>query len=176
LTLCFVGGAVLSGPDWIYGPGRYLVSADNRSVDQLALQAAYWEQQNLPPQSRVYSDRVNGLLAGVYGNQRVLTSLGSKIDQGSLSTILLAGPENPLSKEDVALACGNRVQFLIADARLATSLPHLGVYIDNGEYLFGFRKSPPPPAALTKFDNVSGAQRIFDDGEIRIYDLRGLSC
>jgi hypothetical protein len=176
LTLCFVGGAVLSGPDWIYGPGRYLVSADNRSVDQLALQAASWEQQNLPAQSLVYSDRVNGLLAGVYGDLHLLTPLSSGIDQGALSTLLLAGP----SGRDVDVACGNRaqnrVQFLIADARLATSLPHLGVYIDNGEDLFGFRKSPPPPDALTKFDNVAGAQRIFDDGDIRIYDLRGLSC
>ena len=24
LTICFVGGAVLSGPDWIYRPGQYL--------------------------------------------------------------------------------------------------------------------------------------------------------
>jgi hypothetical protein len=176
LTLCFVGGAVLSGPDWIYGPGRYLVSADNRSVDQLALQAAYWEQQNLPPQNVVYSDRINGLLAGVYGNQKVLTPLSSGIDQGSLSTLLLASPADFPPNQNVDLACHYHVQFLIADARLTTSLPHLGVYIDNGEYLFGFRQSTPPLAALTQFDNVAGAQRVFDNGDIRIYNLRGLSC
>lgn len=172
LTVCFVGGAVMSGSDWVYGPGQYLVSADNRSVDQLALQAAYWEGQNLPPDSRVYTDRVNGVLAAVYGDQHVLTALGDGIDEGSVSTLLLR-QETPA---DANLACAERIQFLIADERLATSLPHLGIYIENGEYLYGFRKTPPPSSALTKFDDISGAQRIFDNGSIRIYDLRGLSC
>ena len=54
--------------------------------------------------------------------------------------------------------------------RLASSLPHLGIYIDNGEYLYGFRTKIPPLATLTKFDNISGAQRIFDNGAIRIYN------
>lgn len=172
LTVCFVGGAVLSGPDWIYGPGRYLVSADNRSVDQLALQAAYWEGQNLPPGSRVYADRVNGSLAAVYGNQTVLTPLANGIDQGSTSTLLLRGA----LPADSELACAEHIEFLIADVRLASSLPHLGLYIDNGEYLYGFRRKPPSVAALTKFDNITGAQRIFDNGAVRIYDLRGLTC
>ncbi len=172
LTVCFTGGAVLSGPDWVYGPGGYLVSADNRSIDRIALQAAYWEGQNLPPNSRVFTDRVNGLLAAVYGNQHVLTRIADRIDVGTVSTLLLRGP----TAGDANLACDSRIQFLIADQRLATSLPHLGIYVDNGEYEFGFRTSPPPADALTKFDNISGAQRIFDNGAIRIYDLRGLPC
>jgi hypothetical protein len=172
LTVCFAGGAVLSGPNWTYGPGQYLVSADNRSVDQLALQAANWEGQNLPSNSRVFSDRVNGSLAAAYGDQNVLTALGDGIAEGSVSTLLL----REKSQADASLSCAEHVQFLIADARLATSLPHLGVYIDNGEYLYGLRNTPPSPAALTKFDNISGAQRIFDNGAIRIYDLRGLPC
>ena len=177
LTVCFVGGAVLSGPDWLYGPGHYLVSADNRSVDQLALDAASWEGQHLPPDSRVYTDRVNGVLAADYGDQHVLTALGDGIDQGSVSTLLL---REILTRDDanadVALACGLHIQFLIADQRLATSLPHLGVYVDNGEYQYGMRVAPPPRAALTNFNKVPTAQRIFDNGAIRIYSMKGLAC
>ena len=173
LTLCFAGGTVGgSGPDWAYGPGKYLVSADNRSVDQLALQAAYWEGQNLPPNSRVFTDRVNGLLAETYGNQHVLTSLGDGIKVGTLSVLLLTKP----APGDGEVACQARVQFLIADQRLSTQLPHVDAYIDNGEYLYGIREAPPPADALTKFDNVPGAERIFDNGAVRIYDLRGLAC
>ncbi len=172
LTVCFAGGVVLTGPNWSYGPGHYLVSADNRSVDQLALQAANWEGQNLTPNSRVFTDRVNGSLAAVYGDQNVLTSLGDGIAEGSVSTLLL----RERSQADASLACAVHVQFLIADVRLATSLPHLGMYIDNGEYLYGLRDTPPSPAALTKFNDISGAQRLFDNGAIRIYDLRGLPC
>jgi hypothetical protein len=177
LTVCFVGGAVLSGPDWLYGPGHYLVSADNRSVDELALQAAYWEGQNLPADSRVYTDRVNGALAADYGDQHVLTALGDGIDEGSVSAVLLRQIMTLADADtDTALACGSHIQFLIADHRLATSLPHLGVYIDNGEYLYGQRKTYPPSAALTNFDRVPNAQRIFDNGAIRIYNLEGVRC
>ena len=178
LTVCFAGGAVLSGPDWVYGPGSYLVSADNRSVDQLALQAAYWEGRNLPPGSRVFADRVNGVLAGTYGNQHLLTALGDKIDVGSLSNLLLGPSTKDDDQADARLACLNHVQYLIADQRLHDSLPHLGIYIDNGEYQNEPGTSPSPPlvSELTKFDNVAGAQRIFDNGSIRIYDLRSLPC
>jgi hypothetical protein len=173
LTICFVGGTIIgSGPDWLHGPGPYLVSADNRSVDQLALQAARWEGQYLPANSRVYSDRVNDLLAAVYGDQHAVTSLGDGINEGSVSTLLL----ETATPGDASVACQAHVAFLIADQRLATSLPHVGMYVDKGEYLWGMRTAPPDPGALTKFDLVTGAERIFDNGAIRIYDLRGLLC
>lgn len=173
LTICFVGGTITgSGPDWLHGPGPYLVSAENRSVDQLALQAAYWEGKDLPPDGRVYTDRVNGLLAAVYGNQHVLTSLADGINTRSVSTLLLA----PAMPSDIRTACLARVRYLIADKRLAWSLPHVGIYIDGGEYPPGTRMHPPPASALTNFNGVSGAERIFDNGSIRIYDLRGLPC
>jgi hypothetical protein len=174
LTVCFVGGTVLTGPNWVYGPGRYLVSADNRSVDQLALQAAYWEGRYLPPGGRTYTDRVNGSLAAVYGNQHVLTALGDHIDEGSLSNLLL----NPDSDQttNTALACLDRVRYLIADQRLATSLPHVGIYVDNGEFQYGVRTAPPTPSTLRKFDKIPGTQILFDNGAIRIYDLQDLPC
>lgn len=173
LTICFVGGAVIgSGPDWMHGPGPYLVSADNRSVDRLALQASQWEGRNLPPGSRVFADRVNGLLAAVYGDQNVLTSLGDGVSTASLSTLLLAPP----IPADIYNACQANVQYLIADRRLTWSLPHVGVYIDRGEYPSGIRTVPPALSDLTKFDRISGAQRIFDNGAITIYNLRGLLC
>jgi hypothetical protein len=173
LTICFAGSVVIgSGPDWLHGPGQYLVSADNRSIDQLALQAAFWEGRHLPPDARAYTDRVNGLLAAVYGNQHVLTPLGDGIASEPLSTLLLGPP----TRTDFSIACEAKVQFLIADQRLASSLPHVGSYIDRGEYPGGIRTSPPPASDLTKFDAVPGAQRIFDNGAIRIYDLRGFLC
>lgn len=173
LTVCFAGGiADGSGPDWAYGPGAYLVSADNRSIDQTALQAAYWEAQHLSANSRVFTDRDNALLAQTYGKLQPLTALGNGISEGSLSQLLLS----PSTEYDTQIACDNEVQFLIADQRLSTSLPHLGIYIDNGEYLWGSRTTPPPASAFVKFDGTPGAERIFDNGAIRIYNLEGLAC
>lgn len=173
LSVCLVGNTIVgAGPNWVYGPGPYLVEADSRSIDSLALDAAYWEGAHIPSQSRAFTDRDNALLAETYGDLRVLTALSSKIQEGPLSTLLLSGS----TASDLGIACKYHVQYLIADRRLASSLPHLGVYIDNGEYLQGTRKAPPPASALTKFDLQAGAERIYDNGAIRIYDLKGLSC
>lgn len=173
LSVCLVGNTIIgAGPNWVYGPGPYLIEADSRSIDDLALNAAYWEGVNLPAESRAFSDRDNALLAQTYGHLRVLTALSSGIQEGPLSTLLLAGP----SASDVSVACKYDVQYLIADRRLSTGLPEFGAYIDNGEYLLGTRTAPPPANALTKFDSVTGAERIYDNGAIRIYDLKGLAC
>ena len=173
LTVSFAGGVVDgSGPTWEYGPGPYLVSADNRSVDPLAMQAVAWESVHMPTGSRVYTDRVNGLLAQTYGKLAPLAGTTNGVKEGSLSQLLLAPP----SGFDQQIACVAGVQYLIADQRLATSLPHIGVYIVNGEYLNGARTAPPPASALVAFDETPGAARVFDNGAIRIYDLKGLPC
>jgi hypothetical protein len=173
LTVSFAGGVVDgSGPTWEYGPGSYLVSADNRSIDQLALQAASWEGEHLPPGSQVYTDRVNGLLAQTYGELAPMSRQSNGLQQGTLSQLLLAPP----SQFDEQIACIGGIKYLIADQRLATSLPHLGIYIVSGEYLSGTRTAPPPVSAFTAFNDTPGAALIFDNGAIRIYDLKGLSC
>jgi hypothetical protein len=169
----FTGGVVDgSGPVWEYGPGPYLVSADNRSIDPLAMQAATWESLHMPEGSRVYTDRVNGLLAQTYGEVAPIARESNGLQQGALSQLLLA----PASVYDEQLACIGQVQYVIADQRLSTSLPHVGVYIVSGEYLDGTRTAPPPANAFTAFDSTQGAARIFDNGAIRIYDLKGLPC
>jgi hypothetical protein len=173
LTVCFAGGVVDgTGPNWAYGPGVYLVSADNRSIDQLSLQAAYWEGGHIPAGSRIFSDRENAALAQTYGGLDPLTSLGNGIQVGVVSELLLAPP----SIYDTEIACVNNVQYLIADQRLSATLPHLGIYIDSGEYMSDTRAAPPPPSALVKFDNVPGAERIFDNGAVRVFNLKGLAC
>ena len=172
LTLCLVGGGIIGASDWSYVPGKYLVSADNRSLDQLALAAGSWEAANIKPNSRAVSDRDNGLIAQSFGGLHLVTPAADGVDEGALSNLLLRYP----ASSDVATVCADHVQYLIADARLATALPEVGVYVDQGEYLYGIRTVPPPVADLTKFDQVQGAERIYDNGAVRIFDLEGLSC
>lgn len=172
LTFCFVGGGIIGQADWSYVPGNYMVSADNRSIDQLALAAGSWEAANIKPGSRVVADRDNGLVAQSYGGLHLVTPAADGVDEGSISNLLL----RYFSPTDVYVACTDRVQYLIADVRLSTSLPEVGIYVDQGEYLSATRTAPPSAAYLTKFDQVPGAERVYDNGAIRIYNLEGLSC
>ena len=172
LTVCFLGGGIIGAADWSYVPGNYMVVADNRSIDQLALAAGYWEAENLQPNSRVVSDRDNSLVAQSYGGLHVITPAADGVDEGAISNLLI----RRWSPSDVSTVCTNHVQYLVSDVRLATALPEVGVYIDSGEYLDGSRTVPPTVADLTKFDQVPGAERIYDNGAIRIFGLEGLSC
>jgi len=172
LCLVFAGGVILgSGPGWLRTPGPYLVSAENRSVDTDNLTSARWIGGHLPPGGRVLTDRVNGLLVDVYGRQHPINNLADDVDMAALSKLLLLGPR----PDDATVAKANHVDFLVADRRLSSSLPHVGVYIENGEVGSPGRTTPPPAAALIKFDDAPGAERVYDNGTIRIYDLRGLS-
>jgi hypothetical protein len=151
-------------------PGKYLVSSDNRSVDPLALAASNWLADHIAPGSRLYSDRTNELLASAPGQQHSLTALADGIDNGALSRLLLAPP----SPSDLGFVKGAKLQLLLVDRRLATDLAHVGVYTDNGEYGGDNRTKPPPESAVTKFDHVAGADRIYDNGALSLYDVRGL--
>ena len=172
LTFCFVGGGIIGASDWSYTPGKYIVSSDERSIDQLALAAGSWEAANIKPSSRFVGDRDNSLVAQLYGGLHAVTPAADKVDEGSISNLLLRHP----APSDIDTVCADRIRYLIADVRLSTALPELGVYVDGGEYLSGTRIAPPSVADLTKFNLVPGAERIYDNGAIRVYDLEGLSC
>jgi hypothetical protein len=175
LTVLFVGGAIVgSGPSWLRTPGRFLVAADNRSIDPVTIATGRWIGSRLPPGARVLADRGNGLTAAVYGRAHVVGNLSDDVDMNALSRLILGGAD---LTEDVQQARRARLDYLIADARLATSLPHVGVYIENGEAGSNGpvpRRSPPTLAALRRFDGVDRVNRVYDNGSVVIYDLRRL--
>jgi hypothetical protein len=55
--------------------------------------------------------------------------------------------------------------------RLTTAPPVLGYYFEPWETRTG---KPIPPAALRKFEDIEGVGRIYDNGFLRIYDIRGM--
>jgi hypothetical protein len=52
----------------------------------------------------------------------------------------------------------------------------VGHYFDRGEEsLVGLRVSPLDPELLDKFDHMPGVSRVFDSGNIRIYNISGIA-
>jgi hypothetical protein len=169
--ILFVGGTIVgSGPPWLRAPGHYLVSADNRSVDQLTLAPSRWLAENVSPDHRIYADRVDALLASAIGRQHSVTNIADHIDNGELSRLLLAPP----ALSDLDTVRRAKIDLLLVDTRIADDLPRVGIYTSNGEYGDRGRLRPPIAAAVAKFDYVPRAQRIYDDGAVRIYDLEGI--
>ncbi len=65
-------------------------------------------------------------------------------------------------------ASGQAVWFVETDSRLTKSLPPAGTYFP-GETTFDTKTIAP--AALSKYNHIDGVSRIYDDGDIVIYDL-----
>ena len=165
LTWLFIGGVVLgAGPMWNRIPGRYYVAADPRSVDAYNLSAAAWLGSDVPPDNKILSDRIGRLLAGAIGNQYPVTYLRDRVN---VSGLLLNPKMDP---HDIALARRLGLRYVDVDRRLSTSLPRVGVYYETGEWGQG-RTAPVPSNALTKLDGYPGVLRVYDNGEIAIYDV-----
>ncbi|RKS71301.1 O-antigen/teichoic acid export membrane protein [Motilibacter peucedani] len=168
LGIVMLGNVVLgAGPVSEQLPGAYQISADARSVDSDNLAAAQWLHDNVKGDTRVYADRVSGLLAAGVGGMFTVRHISTDID----ASRLILDPE--FTAADVALIKQARISYVVVDQRDSNSLPHEDVYIESGE--FGSpRTAPVPAAALHKFDTVRGVTKVYDNGSIAIYDVRRL--
>jgi hypothetical protein len=169
MTFVFLGGIILAaGSDLALLPGPYEAIADARSIEPQGIQAAQWAATHLEDGGLVATDRINQILMGTYGNQRIATSITTKID---LSSVFLA---ERLGPKEIALLRSAHIHYLIVDLRLSQSLPLLGFYYEQTEENALHHTMPVSITALSKFHHLSNVDRIFDSGDIIIYDVEGL--
>jgi hypothetical protein len=165
-TLVLLLGSVFVG----WGPpGRlpsgYLVSADARSVEPEGVAAAEWSRQALGTHRTMAADRTNTLLMGGLGQQQIVSVSNAREDVSPVFFAPSLGPHERF----ILTATG--VQFVVIDFRLSQTLPVSGVYYEFQEPDAFLHRTPMDPAALGKFEGVPDVSRIFDSGDIVIYDL-----
>lgn len=165
ITLIFWGGTLTGWSPWMRLPGPYLVSADARSIEPQSLAAAEWVAPHLGTDNRIATDRINRLLMGSYGRQNVITNLSSRIDPAPVFFSPHFGPQ------ELAIFQQAAVRYIVIDRRLSSGLPMVGVYFESGEPITNVRTGPISPAVLAKFDGLANVNRIFDSGDIVVYDL-----
>jgi hypothetical protein len=166
-TVIFAGGVIVGGPAWARLPGAYLVAADARSIEPESVSAAVWARSVLGAGNRFATDRVNRLLMGSYGEQRVVTAYGDRVDVPRL----FFAPQVGGGERDV-LRLGN-IRYVLVDRRLSTASPLVGAYFDLGE-CHERCAYPVAPESLDKFDHLDQVARVFDSGDIAIYDVASL--
>jgi hypothetical protein len=141
------------------------VGADAQSVEAMAVETARWTKEWLGAGNRFTSDRVNRLLLAAFGRQDVRLDITDGVDAGHVFR------SETLSLDDFWALARSDVDYLLVDMRLTQDLPVLGFYFEPWEPRSG---KPISSAALRKFENVEGVGRIYDNGFIQIYDLRGM--
>jgi hypothetical protein len=120
--------------------------------------AARWALDVLGPGNRFAADSGNSPVMGSYGDQNPIADIG----------FLYTSPVYTLS--DAAQVQALAIRYILVDQRLSQSLPVSGKYFpidrNSGRYIH-----PLPLTYLIKFNYVPGIARIYDDGNIVIYDL-----
>ena len=168
--LILIGGVVTGfGPSVARLPGPYLVSADSRSIEPEGLQATAWMRATFGPDNRVAADRVNGALLGAYGEQNIVTDIGNRVD---FSPVFFSPTDGGDVRE---VLHRGRIVYLVIDRRITQALPLFGFYIQPGENDGQSHYTPVDPMATDKYDRIPGVSRLFDSGNIIIYDVRGLA-
>ena len=145
-------------PYWEQLPGPHQVAGAERSVGPEEIAAARWALALLGPGNRFAADYGNSPLLGTYGDQNPVLNVG----------FLYTSPI--YTPSDAAEADAQDIRYVLIDQRLSQSLPASGQYfpIDPDAYRY---THPLPLADLTKFDHTPGVARIYDSGNIVIYDL-----
>jgi hypothetical protein len=169
MTVLLVGGLVVGWPPYDRLPGPYLTAADQRSVEPQGVDAALWARAYVGPNNRVAADDTNGLLMASYGGQH--PELGH-VGKQSVANLFFSPTFETADQQIIA---GDKIGFVVVDNRLSRALPLRGFYIEGDEPGAFDERTPIPAQALGKFDGAAGLARIFDSGNITIYDSRGLT-
>ncbi len=160
LLLMFDGLANGWPPFWERLPGPYQVAGSERSVGPEEIAAARWTLAALGPGNRFATDYGSFSVLGSYGYQDPLQDIAYLYTSSSLTASVLAQAE------------AQGLRYIWVDQRLSHSLPASGQYFtddpDAGRYT-----RPLPEGDLSKFNNQSGVARIYDSGNIVIYELAG---
>ncbi len=165
ISIIFLGEALLgSGPSWRLMPSGYLIGDDARSIDREGIQAALWMPSHTGGNNRIFTNSTNALLMGSYGDQYTVSLASDGVD---VAPVLYA-PQ--FHEWEASILQSAHVRYLAIDMRMSTTLPAKGYYFEGEEEPDLNVTTPISRQALTKFDTVSGMNRLFDSGNIVIYD------
>jgi hypothetical protein len=162
LVLMFDGLANGWPPYWERLPGSYQVAGSERSVEPEVISAADWALAALGPGNRFATDFGSYPVLGGYGDQNPVRDVAYLYTSATYTTA------------DALRAAAQELRYVWVDNRLSQSLPAFGQYFPDDPNA-GKYSHPLPVADLDKFDNTqAGFDRIYDSGNIVIYELPGL--
>jgi hypothetical protein len=161
LGIILVGGAI-SGWPWnaqLASPLR--ISAEGRAIVSPPLGLAEWARDNIP----------EGRFAANVADSRLLMDPGEKwAVAGEFPDVkhIIEGPT--LEGWELPLLRRNELRYLVADRRVLGEDGIRGYYFSLEDTAPGERLLPRE--TVTKFAKIPGAQRIYANGDIAVYDLK----
>lgn len=147
-------------PYWERLPGPYQVAGAERSVGPEQVASADWALAMLGPGNRFATDEGDMPVLGGYGDQAMV---------GDDDDLYISPVVTPTA---ASLVRAQSIGYVLVDRRLSEMLPASGQYFPVDPNVGKYTR-PLPLADLTKFNRVPGVARIYDSGNIVVYDLQG---
>jgi hypothetical protein len=168
LTIAFMGGVVAGASPDARLPQPYRAAAGTRSIENQGILTADWARAVLGANNRIAGDRTMTNLLGSYGAQRMISDLNDHVSISGIFVNYDLTPSNRQIIKDVD------IRYLVVDTRITQAVSTLGYYFESWEQLI-FPFAPPINRfALEKFDYIPGVSRIYDSGDIYLYDVGGI--
>lgn len=168
LTLILLGGIVAGSSPRTRLPGPYQAGAGTLSVEREGLEAAAWARRTLGPGNRMAADQTNTTLMGSYGAQRVV----SQPADGVIVSGIFLGTQ--LGTYQRRLLEDGDVTYVLEDDRIVGVPPPQGYFFEKWELEVFDYGSVVTTETLVPYASSPGAYRVFDGGDIRIYDVTGV--
>jgi hypothetical protein len=161
-------GGIIIGSGFYLIHSRYMVGADEASIEHMGIGTASWTKTWLGKGNIFAADRVNRVLLSTYGQQQGFSAMtGIRADQTHIFF------DSSITAETLHPIRAGNIAYLLIDLRLTTDRAVLGEYYESGETRVSYG-NPPVPSSLLKFDGDDKISRPFDNGWMKIYDVRGI--
>jgi hypothetical protein len=161
LTLVLIFNGLVNGwpAYWERLPGPYQVAGSERSVGPAQVASAAWALAALGKGNRFATDEGDMPVLGSYGDQNPVGADG----------YLYTSPT--FTQADAQQVQAQSIGYVLVDQRMAEMLPASGEYFPEDTNTGGYTH-PLALAGLTKFNHIAGVARIYDSGNIVIYNLK----
>jgi len=166
VAIVVVGGAI-SGWGPVAVRSQYHLEGGPLSIEPMSIDAASWTRRWLGRENHFIADSQNRFLLATYGRQYIVN--GHLFDAGGANLYISSHVSSQLH-EEIREA---HIDYLLVDMRMTKSRPYLNQWFQAGEPE-EIESAPLDPEPLLKWDEEAGVSRVFDDGWIRIYDVRAL--
>jgi hypothetical protein len=168
IAVIFMGGVIAGWSPGLRLARPYLIDGGGYGVEPQGVTAAKWVRAYLGPDNRIAAGKSNGELLLAYGEQEALSGNLYGIDPMMLSPLV--------DRSVLQILQHTSTQYVLVDQRRVSRESMKGIFWSRMTDATQRDTALFAPNVYTKFDRPKQVSRIFDSGNITIYDVRVLSA
>jgi hypothetical protein len=163
LCIVLVGNVAMDMNEQYRFPGPFVYGSDTRGLTPELTQTVQWFRQTQGINLSVVTDRQAGLVFGGPGlDWTPSPSLGFPVWQLYFST----HTPSPFLLRELQVS---DYRYMVIDRRMSRYLPRIGLYFAPDEPQAGTRTSPPPAAAIGKYNRLPWAIKVYATDNLAIF-------